>query len=130
MPAGEQTRYAIERWNVQLAVSGRDFLRATTTAQAANPPRIFANPDYDLEPGEAVAVLDAMLRGIGIAPPETAATKNEPAAARFHLRGVGLGPVRLPGTAAEARSIAPQLSRFAGDRAMNDSPEAALPCAG
>ncbi len=104
----EDAKYAIERWQIRFATSGRDLVAGQQLSQLPrhkqNRPQIFADPDYDLDGKGTQAATRAVLRG-----QET----------QLALRSVvgrsatGLIKVdRLPGTAAEARLIIPWLESF------------------
>jgi len=103
-------RYAIEGHLISYLVSGRDLV-ADPGSRATGPPIVLADPDYDLDPAQARATTRQVLRER--AQPEPA---QEPLLA---LRGssrslAGVTFARLPGTAAEAELILPQLTRYAG----------------
>jgi CHAT domain-containing protein/tetratricopeptide (TPR) repeat protein len=81
--------FALEKHAINYLVSGRDVL-AEAGQEKPGPSLILADPDYDLKP----AAPAAQLRGGGLP---------------------RLGPAeRLPGTAAEARAIAPRLKAYTG----------------
>jgi CHAT domain-containing protein/Tfp pilus assembly protein PilF len=84
--------YAVERHHISYVVSGRDVLApaSPTRPHWDMPPLVLADPDFDLEPGKA-------------------ARTEKPG-----LRSGDQLPVfsRLPGTAAEARAVAPLLKRY------------------
>jgi CHAT domain-containing protein/tetratricopeptide (TPR) repeat protein len=94
--------YAIEKYNITCLVSGRDLLRRAPKIEVTRP-LVMADPDYDLKPEQARTEVRLLLHGKPLL---------------GHLRG--LGPVgklpkvqRLPGTAAEARAILPELKKYA-----------------
>lgn len=99
LPLADQT-YAIETHELVYLLSGRDLLDRPSQRHL-NPPLIFADPEYGLGLNES---LDAVRTLFGKSPP--AASKTRPAAA------IG-GAQRLPGTAAEAKLIAPSLEDYA-----------------
>ncbi len=84
--------YLIERYAISYVVSGRDLAAPASTATACAPV-VFADPDFDGKP------VDRTAAG---APPE-------------FRSGSALGSFDpLPGTAAEATALAPNLKKFAG----------------
>jgi CHAT domain-containing protein/Tfp pilus assembly protein PilF len=87
LPIDEKGRYTIEDYQISYVVSGRDLVRNADKA-ATGRPVILADPDYDLKPRKP-------------ADGETG-------------RGALPRVQRLPGTAAEARAIAPKLAHLAG----------------
>ncbi len=100
-------RFAIEKYKIRYAVSGRDLVNQSTGEIKTTAPVVFANPDYDLDPAEASDATAAVLR-------EDAASQATP------LRMTGTGMIgrlakveRLPGTAAEAKAILPKLKDYA-----------------
>ena len=103
----DAAKYVIEEHEVRYVISGRDL--AGTAGQAWRGPGAGdGGPRFRPGPGAALAATRAVLRGAaGPAPTELA------------LRGtsseLSLGAVaRLPGTAAEAKAIAPKLKSFTG----------------
>jgi CHAT domain-containing protein/tetratricopeptide (TPR) repeat protein len=102
-------KYAVEAYEFQYLVSARDLVnRSMAKSAATSAPVILADPDFDLTPAESLAAADAVLRG-----------QFKPSAEQLAVRGVrsaGALPKvqRLPGTAAEAKAIAPSLAAFAG----------------
>src|SRR5262249_1371938 len=105
LPSG---RYAIEGHLISYVVSGRDLV-AEPGSKAAERPIGLADPDYDLDPAPARAPPRRVLRERAEPEPETL----------LALRGssrslTGASFARLPGTAAEAAAILPQLTRYAG----------------
>src|SRR5262249_2190605 len=95
LPGG---RFAIEGHRISYVTSGRDLLPGPRASGKPTAPLVLADPDFDLDPGRAVADPS----------PEGAGTRSLSAALR-------LGKVpRLPGTAAEAKAIAPGLRAYAG----------------
>jgi CHAT domain-containing protein len=105
LPIGDG-RYAIEEHAIHYVVTGRDL------AQAARKPikgqaLVMADPDYYLDPTAVRQAAGQVLRG------------RQAPASGLVLRGLSrefrLGSIRrLPGTATEARTIAPSLGTFAG----------------
>ncbi len=104
LPLGDQM--LIEKCAIRLVVSGRDLLPATAAAKAPSPtsPVIFADPDYDLNPGEVKKATAAVLRG--------RESSDDTARAVESQRGLPKVP-RLPNTAAEALAISAAVERFA-----------------
>jgi CHAT domain-containing protein/Tfp pilus assembly protein PilF len=100
-------KYTIEKYQIRYVISGRDLVgQGTTRGSKGTDPILFANPDYDLGPGDAADRTRAVLRSM--APPERVASS----------RGVSslssLGRVdRLPGTAKEAAAIKPSVTSYA-----------------
>ena len=85
-------RLAIEQYRISHVVSGRDLVNPPAKGQPG-PALVLANPDYNLKPAPAT---------------KEARRPAAPAALR-------LPPVKpLPGTAAEARAIAPKLRAYTG----------------
>jgi len=104
LPGG---RYAIEEHLISYLVSGRE-LAADPGSKATGRPIVLADPDYDLDLSRARAVAQRVK-------PEHAAALNQPivslrGTARSHAEAVFR---RLPGTAAEAEAILPQITRYA-----------------
>ena len=105
-------KYAVEKYQIRYCVSGRNLVSPTTgAARKTTNPVLFANPDYDLGPGEADAATRAVLRD------------DAPTGQLASSRGVsslsGLPKVgRLPGTAAEAAAIKPNVTRYARAEAV------------
>ena len=103
LPVGED-RYLIEDFELQFVVSGRDLAKASDGAGAKQPSLIVADPDFDLQPGEAQKQLRK------IAPEQLELVPDE---GRSALLATSLPQVkRLPGTAIEASLIAPNLQRY------------------
>jgi hypothetical protein len=94
---------ALETYRFSYLVSGRDLLAPAPPAGAAGAV-VFADPDFDLDPAEAAAEA-RRLRQAG----PTLALRNHSSAWLRSARWP-----RLPGTAAEARAVAPKLARYAG----------------
>lgn len=102
LPMGE-TGYAIEKFDLSYAVSGRDLL-AVSTPGSNGPPLIYADPDYNQGVEESLKSLRTLYRG---SLPLTRSVRSK----------VGLGRVeRLPGTAIEAQMITPKIEEFAGTK--------------
>jgi hypothetical protein len=95
--------YAIEKYQMDFVTSGRDLVLPWPAKMEANAPIVMADPDFDLGLAEAQAETRRVLR-------RDLSASNVRAAAR------SLGAVhwtRLPGTAAEAEAVRPNLERFA-----------------
>jgi CHAT domain-containing protein len=93
LPINEKGRYAIEQYQIRYLVSGRDLV-PSAVEPAKGRALVMANPDYDLAP---------------------AGVRAETGAQRGPTLVSGLPRVPpLPGTAAEAEAIAPQLARYTG----------------
>ena len=99
-------RYAVETYEFEFLVSGRDLARGAVGASAAAPV-IMANPNYDLGASETALATQAVLRGVK--PPDDA---GAPALSSDSSALPKVPP--LPGTAKEAQAIAPQLAAYAG----------------
>jgi CHAT domain-containing protein len=95
--------YTVEKHAVSLAVSGRDLAAPAGVGQPDRP-LILADPDFDLGADAARAASRRLLAGDGPARRGGGIRSDDLAAVRWP---------RLPGTAAEARAIAPQLERYA-----------------
>jgi CHAT domain-containing protein/tetratricopeptide (TPR) repeat protein len=99
------TRYAIEDHPIQFVVSGRDLAQSGARSDAG-PALVMADPDFDLDPAQARDAAQQVLRDPSRRPPDPDR--------RGLANGLVLGSVaRLPGTAAEAKAIAPGLRDFA-----------------
>lgn len=97
-------RYALEQYEIQYLTSGRELVQARPAAAKARP-IVMANPNYDLGRRESLAATQAVLR--------RSANTNSPqdgTPTRHMLPKVS----RLPGTAAEAKAIAPKLADLTG----------------
>ncbi|ERT05605.1 CHAT domain protein, partial [Lyngbya aestuarii BL J] len=88
----ENNRYLLETYQITYLTTGRDLIRLQLEYSHKQPPVIVANPDYD-KPGEPTTVAVSNTRGI-----------NQLS------RGVDMSFRALPGTAEEAKVIAPLLS--------------------
>lgn len=100
-------RYAVEQYEIQYLVSGRDLLPNKQKVASVARPIIFADPNFDLSPRDSLAATKAVLRG-----------SFQPSG-QLALRSTGTGNTlpkvaRLPGTAVEARAVSPKLAEFAG----------------
>jgi CHAT domain-containing protein len=102
-------KYAIEKYQISYMISGRDLVaQAATKGRPTSNPVLFANPDYDLGPGQAEAATRAVLR--------SAAPAEQVASSRGLGSLSGLSKVgRLPGTAEEAAAIKSNVTRYAGE---------------
>jgi CHAT domain-containing protein len=90
LPLDEKT-YAVEKFSIQLVVSGRDLLPRPTVPGKTTAPTIFADPDFDGSPG----VLPGSLRGLS--------------------SELKLGKVpRLPSTATEADAVTAKIAKVFG----------------
>jgi CHAT domain-containing protein/tetratricopeptide (TPR) repeat protein len=100
-------RYAVEAHTISYLVSGRDLAAAPSRAKPGRP-RILADPDYDLSMAEARAATADLVGNLGVSG----------LALRGLLSGLPLGKaLRLPGTAAEAKTVKPALEKYAGEEA-------------
>jgi CHAT domain-containing protein len=92
-------KYAIEKYQIRYVISGRDLVHpAPSQGRKTTDPILFANPDYDLAPGQVDAATRAVLRNA--APLEQVASSRG-LGSLSTLSRVG----RLPGTAEEAAAI-------------------------
>jgi CHAT domain-containing protein/Tfp pilus assembly protein PilF len=97
LPLGDKS-YVVEKYRLSHAVSGRDLLRGDP-GRKPSAPAILADPDYDAKsqmperPGEAPLLVARELTS---------------------LAGVLPRVARLPGTAREAKTVAPHLKTYAG----------------
>ncbi|MGD9724015.1 MAG: tetratricopeptide repeat protein [Pirellulales bacterium] len=103
----EDGRYAVEQFEFQYVVSGRDLLAPAAAAKTTKPV-IMADPAFDITPREAIDATKAVLR------------QQADGGLQLAARSVGRDSIipkvaRLPGTAAEASAIAPRLATYAGD---------------
>lgn len=109
-----ENQYAIEKYRLGYVVSGRDLIGAST-APKANPAIILADPDYDLAMDTTIAAIKTLFRG------------QVPKLLMRVKPAVELPPVpRLPGTAAEAKAIAPKLEAFSGKAPLSYTAQYAL----
>jgi CHAT domain-containing protein/Flp pilus assembly protein TadD len=93
LPIAAKGTYAIEKYALGYVVSGRDLL-VPPSKEKPGPALVLANPDYDRQPAGGL----------------TAAGQGAEGLAR-----IGRAK-RLPGTAAEARAIAPRLKAYTGEQ--------------
>jgi CHAT domain-containing protein len=101
-------RYALEKYQIRYCVSGRELLeRKSGAARAAGAPTLFANPDYNLGPGEASTLTRSVLRSV------TPVGETIDNAVLGNLSSIPQ-VARLPGTAQEAAAVQPNMSRYAG----------------
>jgi CHAT domain-containing protein len=92
LPDGQ---FAVEKYRFSYATSGRDLLPRPAARVGRSAPVVLADPDFDRS-------------GSAAGPAEETSLRSLPRALR-------LGRVpRLPGTAAEARAVAPSLKAFTG----------------
>jgi CHAT domain-containing protein/tetratricopeptide (TPR) repeat protein len=96
--------HAIEKHTVSYVISGRDLVApevnpARLSKETPGRPLILADPDFDLEPGKSARDPEVLPFARGLL-----STDQLP---RF---------ARLPGTAVEARAVAPFLQRHAGEK--------------
>ncbi|MBX7075225.1 MAG: CHAT domain-containing protein [Pirellulales bacterium] len=103
LPIAED-RYVIEDHPLRFVVSGRDLVAAAAEVDKTNSPVVLADPDYDLNPADVAAATLAVLRR-----PPTASGQADQISGKSSLPRVS----RLPGTAAEAKAIAPRLAIYA-----------------
>ncbi len=125
LPVGDQ--YALENWNIRYVTSARDLV-ADVGKHSDHPPRIFANPDFNLPVGDVPQVL-ASVYGRPLANPVAAAERGALLADdELHSRSSStLGAAALlPGTAQEAAAITPNLKTFANAEPKLYADKAAL----
>ncbi len=114
MPDG---KYAVEKFRIRHAVSGRDLLATSATGVKPSAPLILADPDFDLSPADALKEAKLLLRG----------KVPDPLDTRGLAQALGLGKVRrLPGTAAEAEAVAPRLEKWLGTKPLVHTERQAL----
>ncbi len=100
LPIAESS-YAVEKHELRFVVSPRNLLQEASSLGTSQPV-IFADPDYDLSPQQAVVLLAAVFRGPIPNLVQLAPLTKLPAV------------TRLEGTAAEAQAIRPKIAEFAG----------------
>ena len=100
-------RYALEDHEIAYVVSGRDLVPGGGRP-AHGPALVMADPDFALDPDQARQAARAVLRRADGSSADELALRGTSGA--FRLDAVP----RLPGTAAEARAIAPKLRAYAG----------------
>jgi CHAT domain-containing protein/tetratricopeptide (TPR) repeat protein len=112
-------RYAIEKYKISYVVSGRDLVNRTDGGKkrVLSPSVVFANPDYNLDSDAALANTQTILNGGSkiAAATDPGNVKLDEFAALSETRrsATGFGKVKpLPGTAIEARAIAPFLKSY------------------
>jgi CHAT domain-containing protein/tetratricopeptide (TPR) repeat protein len=104
--------YALEKHHIRYVISGRDLVMPPAQPPAQRDASLLvADPDFDLDPNEAVALAAKLL---GDAPPaDTRSLAPRPEGLLSH--GV-LGKVaRLEGTAQEAADIKPNLKKYTAE---------------
>lgn len=119
LPIDEQGKFAVEKWNIHFVTSARD-LATERKAASTNPPRVFANPNYDLPPAEMSSAL-ANVFGSQLTVPTAAPLSSSSGQAlvagldrgRRSVAMIGRAS-SLPGTADEAKAIMPNLQKYAG----------------
>jgi CHAT domain-containing protein/Tfp pilus assembly protein PilF len=95
--------YAVEKHQIRYLTSGRDLLPAPAPKVRVRGPLVLADPDFDLDPKAARAEARRLLGERG--EEATGAPSGAPRLGKA---------ARLPGTAAEARAIAPSLKAYTG----------------
>ena len=106
MPLADN-RYAIEKYQISYAISGRDLVANATGNLKMQPPALFANPDYDLQPADVASATRSALVQIAVA--------NQPLALNREVSRSANGAFqvkRLPGTADEAKAIEPKIKAY------------------
>ena len=99
--------YAIERYDIQYLVSGRELVKSEATFQL-QPPVIFADPNYDLAPADVERSTQAIFPSRQVAVGSLRASPNGAST-------LGIAP-RLPGTRDEAERALPELGAYAGSQ--------------
>jgi CHAT domain-containing protein/Tfp pilus assembly protein PilF len=102
LPVGEGS-YAVEKHQISYLTSGRDLLPAVAAKVRVRGPLVLADPDFDLSPEAARAEAKRLLG-------ERVEESTPSASGSFRLGKV----LRLAGTAAEAKAIAPSLKAYTG----------------
>ncbi len=126
----DDDQYAIEKWNIHYVTSARDLLikpaNNDSNKRTSGLPRIFANPNYDLPVSQIPAVMASIFgrataallvpKPISISNSPTSPTTNSNSlpSTRRAANAIGRVPL-LPGTAAEAEAITPNLKTYAGE---------------
>ncbi|ERT03700.1 CHAT domain protein, partial [Lyngbya aestuarii BL J] len=111
----ENNRYLLETYQITYLTTGRDLIRFQLEYSHKQPPVIVANPDYD-KPGEITTVAVSKNSEISPAPvtPNSGGISRDFASSSPQVWGargaVDMSFGALPGTAEEARVIAPLLS--------------------
>jgi CHAT domain-containing protein/Tfp pilus assembly protein PilF len=108
--------YTVEKHDISYVISGRDLL-AAAPATKSTAPVILADPAFDLSWKKAATQTRRLLPSVSERRGESLRVSS------------GLGKMhweRLPGTAAEARAIAPLLERWAGSKPRVFTGEQAL----
>lgn len=100
-------KYAIEEYDLRLAVSGRDLVR-NDGKFTPGPPVLFADPNYDLTPKEVQTATQQLYKGTG-----GFTAVQATSAGKFKLGRAS----RLPGTKAEANAVLPKLEAYAKGKA-------------
>jgi CHAT domain-containing protein/Flp pilus assembly protein TadD len=93
LPSDDQGTYAVEKYAIGYVVSGRDLL-VPPAKERPGPALVLADPDYDRQPAGGSTAVRGGAEG---------------------LARIGRAK-RLPGTAAEARAIAPRLKAYTGEQ--------------
>ncbi|KAM3100088.1 CHAT domain-containing protein [Phormidesmis sp. 146-12] len=106
----EQNRYLVETYAITYLTTGRDLLRFQTDSASRQPAIIFANPDYD-RPGDPNSIAQTRSSNSPIVAQKSIQPISTPQR-RSSQRSTDLATLKfdpLPGTAAEAKAIAPKL---------------------
>ncbi|HET6883150.1 MAG TPA: CHAT domain-containing tetratricopeptide repeat protein [Pirellulales bacterium] len=103
----EGGEYAVERYDFHYVVSGRELV-TSDTAFNTQPPVMFADPNYDLQPAEVEKSTKAIF-------PQSRTTVGTLRAAPSGASTLGVAP-RLPGTKDEAEKVLPKLAAYAGSQ--------------
>lgn len=113
----DDEKYAIEKFDIRYVVSGRDLVKSDAQFKPERP-IMFADPNYDLTPGEIRTATETLFRG----------AKSAPSAVRATPGGTSkLGTAgRLQGTKAEAAAVRPKLESYTGVPAYLYSDQYAL----
>jgi CHAT domain-containing protein/Tfp pilus assembly protein PilF len=108
-------KFAVEKHLIRHVVSGRDLVLHLPKSESKSA-YIFADPDYDLSPAKILASAQGV-RGI----PSGSLRMESPHREGDDLRFAGVARTlpkvsRLPGTAAEAKAVSPQIQQWLGQK--------------
>jgi CHAT domain-containing protein/tetratricopeptide (TPR) repeat protein len=113
LPLDDKT-YVIEKHTLRYLVSGRDLVMSPFQGKIKRDASvIMADPDFDIDPKEAVA-LTAKLLGSQRPTTDGLVTALDNPSSTRSASAMGRAP-RLPGTAVEAVAIKPKLQAYAGE---------------
>jgi CHAT domain-containing protein len=102
----EKDKFLIEKLTINYLISGRDVLPASQgTVSDVRKPVVFADPNFDLSPGDVTTAAKAVLR---------TTYQDEGEAQRTNDRSLLPRVGRLPGTAVEAEAVKPNVEKLTG----------------